>query len=64
MPREELVSASLNESTGWDSLATVNILDLIEEEFSIQVPDADLENFASFQLILAYLRARSEDAKV
>ena len=62
VPREELVSASLNATAGWDSLATVNIIFLIQEEFSIQVPEKDLENFASFQLILAYLEARNDDA--
>jgi acyl carrier protein len=63
VPREELASASINASTGWDSLATVNILALIEEEFSIHVPEADMENFTSFQLVLAYLTARPDVAK-
>jgi acyl carrier protein len=46
----------------WDSLATVNLIALVEEEFQVQIPDADLENFVSFELILDYLRSREHVA--
>jgi acyl carrier protein len=59
LPTEEIVRASKSSVAEWDSLATVNILSLIEEEFHLQIPDADLENFISFELILDYLRSTS-----
>ncbi|MBM4310892.1 MAG: acyl carrier protein [Deltaproteobacteria bacterium] len=61
IPRSELPGASKSSIAEWDSLVMVNLLSLIEEEFGIQVPDGDLENFISFELILDYLKADSHD---
>jgi acyl carrier protein len=44
---------------GWDSIATVTLLVLIEEEFSIEIKPEDLEYLVSFELILDYLKANS-----
>lgn len=40
----------------WDSLATITLVTVIEEEFSLQIPPEDLEQLASFELILDYLQ--------
>jgi acyl carrier protein len=40
----------------WDSLATVNLLSVIEEEFGIAVPAEDIEKFVSYERILRYLQ--------
>jgi acyl carrier protein len=40
---------------GWSSLATINIVSLIEEEFEIDVPPDRFEDMGSFELILDYL---------
>lgn len=58
VPPEALPSASNTTVPTWDSLATVNIVSMIEEEFSLQVPLTDLEHFASYAKILAYLEGR------
>jgi acyl carrier protein len=55
--------ASTSSVSEWDSLATVNLLSLVEEEFKLQVPDADLENFVSFELILDYLQVKSDGTR-
>jgi acyl carrier protein len=52
---EEIPLASMASVGKWDSLATITLLTVIEEEFSLQIPPEDLEQFASFDLILDYL---------
>jgi acyl carrier protein len=53
---EEVPLATVKSVAGWDSLASVTLIVVIEEEFGIQVPPGDLEQFFSFELILDYLR--------
>lgn len=54
-PRKELSRASISSTAGWDSLATLTLVNVIEETFQISVPPDDLEEFLSFEMILAYL---------
>jgi acyl carrier protein len=53
--RNELSSAAIGSLAGWDSLATLTLVSVIEETFQISVPLGDLEQFVSFELILNYL---------
>lgn len=55
VPRKELPRASIGSTAGWDSLATLTLVSVIEETFQISVPLDDLEEFLSFEMILAYL---------
>ncbi|HVS37559.1 MAG TPA: acyl carrier protein [Gemmataceae bacterium] len=55
---EEIPLASMASVGKWDSLATITLLTVIEEEFDLQIPPDDLEQFASFDLILDYLEGR------
>lgn len=43
----------------WDSLASVNLLTLVEEEFDVQIPEEDLGEFRSWELILDWLQRRA-----
>ena len=52
---EEIRVASPASVAGWSSLATINIVSLIEEEFEIDVPPDRFEDMGSFELILDYL---------
>jgi len=52
---EEIRIASPASVAGWSSLATINIVSLIEEEFEIDVPPDRFEDMGSFELILDYL---------
>jgi acyl carrier protein len=47
------------EAAGWDSLATVTLLTLIQEEFNIQIPAEDLECFSSFTAAERYVTNRA-----
>ena len=53
---EEIERASTNNVAGWDSLANVTLLSVVEEEFDVQIPIDDLETLSSFELLLDYLR--------
>ena len=60
VPEEMISQVSMSSVAEWDSLAMVNLIALVEEEFNLQVTDADLLHFRSFQQILHYLAARAE----
>lgn len=55
VPRNELSGAVIGSVAGWDSLATLTLVSVIEETFQISVPLDDMEQFLSFELILNYL---------
>jgi len=59
LSESEIPRATMTSVADWDSLATVNLVGVIEEEFGIQVPPADLEQFVSFEKILEYLRQQA-----
>ena len=52
----ELRSASTSTLATWDSLTTVTLIALIEEEFKIEVDVEDLERLVSFESVLGYLK--------
>jgi acyl carrier protein len=41
---------------GWDSLATVTLLGVVEEEFGIDFAVSDFDALHSFESLLVYLR--------
>lgn len=55
---ERIPLASMETTAGWDSLAVVTLVALVEEEFGVDVAPTDLERFASFEEILTYLEPR------
>jgi acyl carrier protein len=59
LPRTEIPRAVQSSVPKWDSLAMVNLLALIEEEFAIQISDDDLGRMTSFESILGYLRKKT-----
>ena len=48
----ELAAASVNSVEEWDSLATVNLMAVIQEEFGIDVRPEDFKHFTSFAALL------------
>jgi len=42
----------------WDSIATINLVTVIEEEFGIQLETEELEEMASFGTILDLLERK------
>jgi acyl carrier protein len=51
----EVNNASSSSVASWDSVTTVTLLALVEEEFGINIEVEDASRFDSFQEILSYL---------
>jgi acyl carrier protein len=49
---------------GWDSVATVTIIALIEEEFGLEVEPEALEHLHSFDSTLAYLEKIQDSPQI
>ena len=54
---DRLVNATMDSIEGWDSVALVTLVNVIEEEFGIQVEMGDFPQFTSFAAGSEYLRA-------
>ena len=58
---DRIRTASVDNVPGWDSLASVTLLGLIQEEFGF-TPDMDrFEDFTSFQGLADYIRETMPD---
>ncbi|HVB85963.1 MAG TPA: acyl carrier protein [Candidatus Dormibacteraeota bacterium] len=53
---DEIRDASASTVASWDSVATVTLLAVVEEEFGISIADEDPARFDSFKNILSYLQ--------
>jgi acyl carrier protein len=56
----QVTSASPSTVTGWDSVATLNLLTVIEEEFNMEIDFVDVMEDLSYSQIAAYLQKRVE----
>lgn len=52
---DEVSRASTATVGEWDSMASVTLIALVAEEFSLQIAPEDYERFVSFEMILDYL---------
>jgi len=55
---DEVPRASLANTPTWDSLASVNLIALIEDEFALDIPLDDYEHMNSFENIYVYVKQR------
>jgi acyl carrier protein len=56
VPLEEIMDdASMDELEAWDSLAQMNLVIALEEEFEITIPDEEVGTMLSLPLILSLL---------
>ena len=46
---------SLRDDLGLDSMATIELLFMIEETFDLQIPDEDLQDLTTVQNVIAYV---------
>jgi len=53
---DQVVRLSSIETPTWDSLALVNLIALIEDEFSLEIPMDDYEEMNSFESIYVYVK--------
>ncbi|HZQ51067.1 MAG TPA: acyl carrier protein [Bryobacteraceae bacterium] len=58
MPRAAIPAAAQNSVESWDSVAAITLINVIEEEFQIQMDFEDAAELTSFAKILAYLERR------
>ena len=56
---EQIPQASPDTVAGWDSLAAVRLVTVIEETFDLAVQPAEQERLVSFERILDYLRSHA-----
>ncbi len=59
---ELVLEANLLDDLGADSLDVVELTMALEEEFTIQVPDEDLENIRTVKDTIDYVQTRAEVA--
>jgi acyl carrier protein len=55
---EQIPSASQSSVENWDSVAAITLINVIEEEFGIQMEFEDAAELTSFSKILEYLQGR------
>ncbi len=55
---DEIERANVNSVGSWDSIATLTLVGLIEEEFAIVIDPRDREELTSFDLVLEHLRSQ------
>jgi acyl carrier protein len=58
VPRDQLENATVENTEEWDSIASVTLLAVLEEEFGVQIDDLDLPELTSFEKVHDYLAAR------
>ena len=59
---DQIPSASQDTVQNWDSVAAITLMNLIEEEFSIQMEFEDLGDLTTFAKVLAYVDAKIAQA--
>ena len=53
---KELLNASIENTEDWDSVATVTLINVVEEEFGVQIGLEDVEEMLSFRQFMHYLK--------
>jgi acyl carrier protein len=59
LSEEEIHRASQASISNWDSVASITLVNVIEEEFGIQIDFEAVADLVSFDLVLDYLNARN-----
>ena len=57
--RDEIPSASVDSVAEWDSLASLTLVAVVEEEFGVAIDDLDLSELGSFAAFRDYLQAHA-----
>jgi acyl carrier protein len=62
LPAAALSTAAVGSVEGWDSLATVTLMAVVEEEFETTIEPEDLEHLQSFEAYVRYLSSRRTES--
>ena len=57
---QEIPTSNVASVGAWDSLASINLYSLVEEEFGIEISMEDLENLLSFEIILDFVEGGND----
>jgi acyl carrier protein len=60
VPAQELPQASTASLAAWDSLASITLLTVLEEEFGVQIDPEQLEHLQSFESVAEYLERQPQ----
>ena len=60
VPEGELAQATTSSIAGWDSLASITLLSVLEEEFGLEIDPEQLEHLQSFQSFLDYVERQPQ----
>jgi len=63
LTQDEISQASPASVQSWDSVSTITLLTVIEEEFGVSVDAEDVVKFSSFKGILKYLQDAEKPRK-
>jgi len=58
LPAEQIPAANPRTVAGWDSLAAISLVNVIEEEFNTPIDFEDMAHLDSFDAIANYLQER------
>ena len=62
LPADRMMHASPQTVAVWDSVASVTLFAIIEEEFALEIDVQDMKDLLSFDSILQYLQRRDPAA--
>ena len=62
LSNDQIVAASADSIAAWDSVASVTLIAMIEEEFELEIDVEDLGQLVSFDKVLAYLNSKTNRA--
>jgi acyl carrier protein len=62
LPADRIPLTTQESTPSWDSVAAITLMNLIEEEFAIQMDFEDLGELTSFQKILTYVNGKLSQA--
>jgi len=58
LSNEAIPDVSMNSVANWDSLATITLVSVVQEEFGLQIEPEDLGQFVAFDRIREYVACR------
>lgn len=59
LSEETIQTATPNAVEAWDSLASITLISVIEEEFGIEIDPEDIEHLVSFEKVLDYVSRKA-----
>lgn len=62
LSREEIAQASNTSVATWDSLATVTLISVVEEEFGVTIMPEEYEHIVSFEFVRECVESKTAQA--